>query len=144
MTSRVGNENFVGALQALGLDELTDRRLIVVEEAVKIAQRNPAACSDLFRRERLIAEMAFDEIDDSASQMIARVANVGCRAPVLGTNCQCDEADDFGRERLGIGRRRIDEQFRNASDHSHKQARHLLIRLETSADMVFDGDETST
>jgi hypothetical protein len=45
VTSRVGNDNFVGALQALGLDELTDRRLIVVEEAVKIAQRNPAACN---------------------------------------------------------------------------------------------------
>ena len=120
MTSRVGNENFVGALQALGLDELTDRRLIVVEEAVEVAQRNPAACSDLFRRERLVAEMAFDEIDDPASQMIACVANVGSRAPVLGTNCQRDEADDLGRKRLGIGRRRIDEQFRNASDHSHE------------------------
>ncbi len=144
VTSRVCNENLVSALQALGLDELTDRRLVVVEQAVEIAQGNPAAGSDLFRRQRLVAEMAFDKIDDSASQVIARIANVGCRAPVLGTDCQRDKADDFGCERLGIGRRRIDEQFRNASDHSHKQARHLLVRLEAPADMVFDGDETST
>jgi hypothetical protein len=36
-------------LQAFGLDELTDRRLIVVEQAVEIAQGDPTAGSDLFR-----------------------------------------------------------------------------------------------
>jgi len=103
MASRVSNQNLVGTLQPLGLDELANRRLIVVEQAVEIAQGNPTACSDLFRRERLVAEMAFDEIDDSASQVIPCVANVGCRAPVFRADRQRDEADDFGRQRLGIG-----------------------------------------
>ena len=56
---RVGDENLIGALQAFGLHELADRRIVVVEQAVEIAQRNPAARGDLSRRKILVAEIAF-------------------------------------------------------------------------------------
>src|SRR6266702_1260873 len=87
--------------------------------------------------------MAFNEINDPATQMIARIADVcGCAA-FLRADRQRHEADNFGRKRLWIRRRKLDEQLSHASYHSGQQAGHLFVRLEASADLILDRDETS-
>ena len=63
----VGHEHLVGALQPLGLDELAHRGLVVVEQAIEVAQGDSAAGCDLLRRQRLVPEMALDEVDDPAA-----------------------------------------------------------------------------
>ena len=49
MAFRIRNQDFISALQALGLDELIHCGFIVVEQTIEIAQRNTAACRDLPR-----------------------------------------------------------------------------------------------
>src|SRR5260370_20449769 len=70
--------------------------------------------------------------------MMARIAYVTGRAPVFGSNGQGDEADDLGCKRLGIWRRAVDEQFHDTGDQSDQKARHVFIRLEPAAHMIFD------
>src|SRR6267142_2291902 len=143
VTFRVRDQNFIGALEALDLNELPHRRLVVVEETVKITQRYATARGYLLGRKRLVAQVLFDEVDDPAAQMIARIADVSGCATVLRGNRQRDEADDLRCQGLRVRRRLVDKQLRNVPDHPSQQVCHLVVRFEAPADMIVNGDQTS-